>query len=116
MTTPERFRRRQRIEGTILLVLGVFTILIAFYFNNEDARQRDCLTRNIHELSDAVQQRGDLAARDSRTTTRVVLDVARATRQEQVRRSLDRYIAAQARIQQARRENPLPPFPKGACQ
>ena len=116
MTTPERLRRRQLIEGTALILLGVFTILMSFYFRAEDARQRACLTDQFHQLSETLTVRGDLVATDSRSTTRVILDVARATDQRQVRASLDRYIAQQARLELRRRQNPLPPFPEGACE
>ena len=116
MTTPERLRRRQRIEGTALILLGVFTILMSLYFRGEDARQRTCLTDQFHQLSETLTTRGELVSRDSRSTTRVILDVARASDKKQVRESLDRYIAQQARLDLQRRQNPLPPFPEGACE
>lgn len=115
MTTPERLRRRQLIEGTALLVLGVFTVLISIYFRAEDAQQRECLAEQFSELTIVLERRGDLIDRSSQATTGVVLAVARAKNSDQVRDALDSFIAEQARLQQARRESPVPPFPKGAC-
>lgn len=115
MTTPERLRRRQLIEGTALLLLGVFTILISFYFRAEDIQQRECLADQFGELTAVLERRGQLIDRSSRVTTRVVLEVARAKDSDDVRAALDGFIAQQARLEQARKESPVPPFPRGAC-
>lgn len=116
MTTPERFRRRQRIEGTALVILGVFTILMSLYFRAQDIDQRACLTNQFRQLSDALSTRSNVTARDSKATTDVILEVARAKKPGEVRKSLDRYIAKQARLDLIRKQNPFPPFPEGACE
>jgi hypothetical protein len=116
MTTPERFRRRQRIEGTALVILGVFTILMSLYFRAQDIEQRQCLADQFHEFSEVQTKRSAFVDKDSRSTSQVILTVARAKKSTEVRASLDRYIRQQARLNLQREQNPLPPFPEGACE
>lgn len=69
MTTPERLRRRQRIEGTILILLAIFTALQAVYFSlerQEDRRETDnCISKKFYALSVALDERSKLTAQET---------------------------------------------------
>lgn len=126
MTTPERLRRRQIIEARALIALAIFTILLGVYFQRQDQAQRrdfaeqaqaqrDCLTRQVQELTASLTARGRLTQVDSDSTTRVILSVAKSETGEQVRAALDRFVKAQRSIDIQRRQHPVSPFPTGAC-
>ena len=115
MTTPERLRRRQLIESALLIVVGIAMLLQSAYFAGKDKSQQECLERNFIALSDALSARSDLAGRDSSSTQRVISTVAQVETNEQLREAFDVYMREQERIEQIRRENPLPPYPPGTC-
>lgn len=71
MTTPERFRRRQRIEGAILIVLALFTVSYGVWDSGE-ARGRDkCMVRSFQQSSDVLDARSELGE----LTTELSLEV-----------------------------------------
>lgn len=116
MVTPERFRRRQRIEGVALLILGVLTIILAIYFRAQDTAQRECVADKFSELARVLQIRGDLQQRDANSQARVILRVAKADDPSEVRSALDLYVSEQADIEAERARHPVPPFPAGSCE
>lgn len=116
MTTPENFRRRQRIEGTALLILGLVTVLFAVYFHAQDVKQRECLNQQVHEITASFRARADLVDRDSHIKTEVISAVARAKSQADVAQALSRYLTDQREVDQARADTPTPTYPAGECQ
>lgn len=117
MTTPERLRRRQRMEGAILVIVAVLMVAQAFYFNLQDKAQRDCLQRNLRDFSTALRVRADLSEDDSQAKTNVIMAVARASGDAgKTQTALDAFIIDQASIDQKRRETPVPPIPSGECE
>lgn len=119
VTTPERFKRRQQIEAAILIVLGLFTIGYTVIDGRRDAavqdEQRSCLVEQVSGITVSVTARGDLNERDSQATTKVILTIAQADNQQQVRDALNEYVAEQQEIDNARKAHPVPPFPTGSC-
>lgn len=71
MTSPERLRRRQRIEGVFLICLGAFIAAQSIYFNQKDSDQQDCLETNFVNLSVALNVRADLAQDETAVRKRV---------------------------------------------
>lgn len=133
MTTPERIRRRQRIEGGVIIALAIFTVLQAIAFSLEDRNQRGCMEEKFSELSTALEARSGLATRESEAT-RQVWDVYgeyagivsddpnreltpedRDRLQRQFVDALLNYQAEVEAIQRERKENPVPPYPVGSC-
>ena len=115
MTTPERFRRRQRIEGAVLIILGLLMLGQALYFNAADSRQRACVNDNFHELSLVLQRRADLVDRETEAARRVNLAELAVDTEAEFLYELRRYKREIDQIQQARSRNPLPPYPVGEC-
>lgn len=129
MTTPERLRRRQRIEGTFLVVIGVLMLLQFQYFQHQDAKQRACLVDIVAEQNDAMSRRGDIASQDatvnaeeSTATRTLIVDVFAAKSREEAQAAFaaaqEKWVAVDKRRQQvaaARRSNPIPDFPDGKC-
>lgn len=115
MTTPERFRRRHRIEGGVLIALAIFTILMGGYFRSADIAQRECVADQIGMLTESLTVRAEVAARESKNQNGVILNVARADTPEEFRAALNAFIKEQCAIDEARKSNPVPPFPAGTC-
>lgn len=115
MTTPERLKRRQMIEGSVLILLAIFTVCQAIYFNIQANDQRDCLRQNVAALNKSYSARANLVTRDSAVKTKVITTIASAKTSEQVRKALDTFIADQHEIDMARKSHPVPPFPPGSC-
>ena len=133
MTTPERLRRRQRIEGSALIIIALLMLGQSWYFNAEDRDQRACIQQNFVELSRALDARADLTQRETSQNKALWLIYAEAAGlvkddptaelkpKDQAR--LQRELVAQlleykreiTEIEQERRENPLPPYPVGVC-
>lgn len=129
MTTPERLRRRQRIEGTLLVILGVIMLIQFNYFQGQDEKQRECLFQVVQSQNQVLSLRGELARQDSEINA----DESAATRGLIVAvfaaKGKDDALAAFADAQQqwnaiderrqdvrkARRENPIPDLPEGTC-
>lgn len=85
MTTPERLKRRQIREGFVLILLAIFTVVQAIYFNLEDRQQRDCVADKFSELTTSLERRSelvetatDLDAQESAAIRRIWMTYAEA--------------------------------------
>lgn len=117
MTTPERLRRRQRIEGVVLILLGVLMVLQSWHVQSNANDQRECLQGNFTALSEALDARGGLAAREGAATEAVIRAVSAADGDEAaLDEAFDAYEREQTAIDKVRADNPLPPFPPGTCE
>ena len=133
MTSPENFRRRQRIEGLILILLAIFTVAQAIYFQVDNSKQQQCINGKFLQLSNSLDARGKLTTRESNATRRVFFVYSRAAGlvkdnptkpldkktqhmfQRQLVRALMNYQKEIDAIQKERREHPLPPYTVGTC-
>lgn len=116
MTTPERFRRRQRIEGWFVLILGVATILMGIYFHGEDRRQKACFADTIHDLTVSIKAGRHLTNQQFEAIGSVLGRGLSATTQAEFEAVKRDYFRTSAKINRERAEHPIPPFPKGACE
>lgn len=134
MTTPEKFRRRQLVEGLVLILLAVFTVVQSVAFSFEDSDQRECFEEKFSELSYALEARAKLAERESTATRDVLLVYAEAagilrddptkelTPQQQkdlqveLVKTLLRYQDEIVEVAREREQNPVPPYPVGVCE
>ena len=115
MTTPERLRRRQRIEGTALLILGVFTIFLAIYFNAQDREQRECFRQAIQEQSERNAPRAEAVEMES-ATFRAIFDRAfDGVGPREAKRLEARFDRRLAKVDQLREENPVRPLEEDFC-
>lgn len=121
MTTPERFRRRQLIEGAVLIVLAIFTVLQTISFNLEARDQQKCLEQSFSDLNQALETRAALGSRES-AANRGVLDAfaaaaanpAQYDRKKLINTLLD-YKKTMEQVSKERKQNPFPPYPAGKC-
>lgn len=127
MTTPERLRRRQYIEGALLVVIGVLMLLQSAYFHSVDQDQSECLETNFAALSKALDTRSELQEQESSATRNVLLAFAKAAREvdapkkrqlenrEKMIDALLEYDRITAHVQDQRDKHPFPPYPAGTC-
>lgn len=115
MTTPQRLKRRQMIEGTALLILGVFTVLITMYFRAEDVEQRECVAKQIAAIGKTFTVRASLAEDESSATRQVIRESLTAQSREDLEKARDTYFLELGRIDAARARAKIPPFPPGTC-
>lgn len=145
MTTPERFRRRQLVEGLVLILLAIFTAVQAVAFNVEDRDQQKCLEQSFSDLNQALASRSQLATESNQLKDQnaqltadqfdwlLNLFVTSASNQnatEQERAELrERFLRETKEFQEQRAElkkriaevtkqqanHPLPPYPAGKC-
>lgn len=137
MTTPERLKRRQLIEGAALIAIGVLMILQSWYFNAVDRDQRKCLADNFQDLSVALDVRADITDRETsqnkalwglyaeaagiikesgKPVGEALTERQKAQLNERLVDQLLEYQREMDDIERDRRRNPLPPYPVGACE
>lgn len=146
MTTSERIRRRQWVQGIVILLLAIFTALQAVAFNLESRDQQKCLEQSFSDLNQALSVRTQLVTESNRLreqNNRLTQDqfdwllsilVTSASNQkatEEERAELrERFLREVKEFQQRRVEverrfaevvkeqagSPLPAYPKGKCQ
>lgn len=117
VTTPERFRRRQRIEGTILVVLGLFTVASTAYLDHQAKEQRACLVETVGALVDTIET-GRSAANTEQSATRHLIGQALSGKlitESQVDAATTEYRESIARAKHKRKTSPLPPDPEKVC-
>lgn len=118
MTTPERLRRRQRIEGTALLIVGILFSTFSYVNEKRDDAQEHCLTDQITKLTGAIEARGEINAANSQATKTVILGVATAAGSDDyaaVGEALRQYVTDIDEVEKSRRDTAIPPFPNGKC-
>lgn len=116
MTTPERLRRRQRIEGIVLILLAIFTTLQAVYFSIQNNEQNDCVATVVTKLNRNFEARAKVTQADSDVKKRAITHAFEAQTREQFLRVKAQYLAEQKRIDLERKQHPVPPLPPGRCQ
>ena len=133
MTTPERFRKRQLVEGLVLMLLAIFTVIQSVYFSVQNRDQQECFERKFTELNKSLIIRGKLGGKETHAERQIWMVYARAAglikdpehphldpkdRQQlnsELVKALLNYKEVTTEIQQDRKEHPLPPYPLGAC-
>lgn len=116
VTTPERLRRRQRIESFLVTVTIVLTVITGIYFNRQNQKQNECMAMQFHELSVTLNARADLTRREADAVAKVLITAANAKTGDQVAESLREYNKTRTQIAKERADNPLPKFPTGRCE
>lgn len=117
MTTPERFRRRQRIEGVCLVLLGIFSIGYFYVDRQGDKELVDCVIKTLSEQNDVLLS-GRKANNIEQEADERVITLALSGKiqtQADVDRAKARYDAAQRQAQEERQTSPVPPDPEVNC-
>jgi hypothetical protein len=119
VTTPERIRRRQRIETALVAATMVLSAVSMFVLSLED----DCVTEQITDLTDALNARSDSTGRLNEATAEVINSFVQAAQRPDdpdnrtpILKALNDYAEVRADVRESRRENPFPPFPTGKCE
>lgn len=115
MTTPERLRRRQRIESLFIAVLAACLVAAFLYFQGQASAQQQCLSTYISVNSETSAIRSKLVERESKTTRAFLLDATAAKSREEFAKTRAQYARRLMAIDQARDENPVRTLPKGVC-
>jgi hypothetical protein len=121
VTTPEKLRRRQRIEGTGLVVFAIFSTAAMFYLDSrhdkEIEEQRACTIETVSDIVDVIES-GRAAYRIEQEATQVLITSAldgRLNSEEAVGRAQAEYAARVLEAKNLRAESPLPPDPEKVC-
>lgn len=121
MTTPERLRRRQRVEFAGLICLGLLVVFSTFTSDRrddaQDVRFKECIVEVVSGIARNSDARAELNKRDTNSTTAVILRVARAGGDGQkISAALADFETEQTEIAADRKRNGVPPFPDGKCE
>lgn len=134
MTTPEKLRRRQLVEGALLIAIGIGMLVQSAYFAGRDEAQNNCMSGSFRELSSALDARSDLNQRETSQNKALWLiyaDAAGLVKDDPTKplskadqQRLQRQLVAQlleyrrviGQIERERQDNPVPPYPEGRCE
>jgi type I restriction-modification system DNA methylase subunit len=138
MVTPERLRRRQRIESALVVIVIVLTCVSTWYTLEKARGTQECLEDTVQDLTNSLQVRST-AANDISTlvSDRVELletllnDIANlvvnpaGTEAEQSAKFQELLVNYQTdtaeldvtktELDDVRKENPYPDYPDGKC-
>lgn len=115
MTSPERIRRRQRIEIFLILLLLSGMIAQQWYFGNRYEEHTECLETKIREMNNAYSARSEVSADEFALVDATIFSIVLANGQTEVRQALENYRTGRGELQRERRTNPVPPFPGSEC-
>lgn len=115
MTTPERLKRRQRIEGVALILLGVVTIAWAVQSDSRDDSQDACVQSFIQDQADTQQIRSGLVEQESEATRKVISSALSAGSRAEIEEARTEYSRSLQEIDQVRRENPVAELDPDLC-
>lgn len=115
MTTPERLRRRQRIETFLVIATMVLTVGSYLYFNHQRDKVLDCFADQFHDLSVSLTTRSDLTSDELDTIGHVIDRISKSKTGPEVRSALDTYNRERKEINSRRDGTPIPPYPTGKC-
>lgn len=115
MTTPERLRRRQRIESAGIAILAFALVAVFIYFRGQDDAQERCFNNYFQAQAETAQIRSRLVEQESRATRDLLLKGTAAQTKKEFLSVRERYRANLRNIDEARANNPIPPFPEEVC-
>lgn len=116
MTTPERLRRRQRIESAMIAVLAVCLVAATLYFSARSDRQQACMRAFIDSSSDTQEIRAELNERESEATQRVIQTGLSVKSAEELIAVREQYNRSLSQIAKARKANPVERFSADECE
>lgn len=130
MTTPEKLRRRQRVEGAFLVFLALFTLGYGVWDSKQNERQDQCMADQFRQASEAQTVRAELAEEQTAlglkvddNQDRLVRELAASQSREESLLALTKFQRTNARLNEdeaalleKRKNTPIPEFPEGTCQ
>lgn len=130
MTTPEKLRRRQRVEGAFLVFLALFTLGYGVWDSKQNERQDQCMADQFRQASEAQAVRAELAEEQTAlglkvddNQDRLVRELAASQSREESLLALTKFQRTNARLNEdeaalleKRKNTPIPEFPEGTCQ
>src|SRR3954465_13081824 len=98
-----------KVQGVILVILGVLIAVTTFTAQARDDRVKNCLADKVNALSAASTKRGDLVTQETEATKKVLLAVPKLKSQEDFAKILRQYKITVDHIQAERLNHPVPP-------
>ena len=137
MPNSERTLRRLRRLGIVVLVLGLFTVAQAVYFQNRTNDATECVAQKTEAIATVLDARAAAASqeswarsREARAVRRVLLSLDSALESEEATPAMQARVvealadyeatvvevrAALAEVREQRAANPIPAMPAGRC-
>lgn len=115
MTTPENIRRRQLVQGVILVALGLATILMAAYFQGRNDAILNCFQNYVSTQGEATRVRSIAIDEESKATREVITSALSADSPAQLDRAREDYFQHLEKIDALRKNNPVPVY-QNECQ
>lgn len=118
MTSPEKSRRRQRIEGSLILVLGVFTVAYTIHDTQQEDEDRLCVQDTVSDIVAVIENSREANRVTTDALHQVIFDglSGKFETRRDVTRARRVYVKARAEATRLRAEAPLPPDPEKVCQ
>lgn len=116
MTTPERLRRRQRIEGTLLVIMGALLAVSTYVNDRRDDNVQNCITEQVTGLTNSLNARAKLTDPRAKSVSDLIDRLLKANGdQAEGLRAVEDYRKKQAQLAKLTKAHPIPPFPNGKC-
>lgn len=115
MTTPEHFRRRQRLE---LLLVGLLAFALGgawLYFRDRTDVVIECVVQYAENQSTTSQRRAAITEAESQTTRQIIRRAFQSETPQEARDAFSRYNDRLARIDRRRDRNPVVVFDLEGC-
>lgn len=114
--------RFQVFIGVVVLLLATATVAQTTYFQGQLNQQRECLTNFVQKQSDVAQQRTQYNNEESALTKNAMLAFSEAAEhpeadnQKALIAALLKYKQEIGKVTLKKKNHPIPPFPRGACE
>lgn len=115
MTTPERFRRRQRIEALAVVIVGLFSVWSGWHFDQQQKDQQDCIERKFSEFTTTLKLRGNLTTQQLNQFKNLIDGALESTTPQDFEPVKKQYNRTSARIARIKANHPIQAYPNGAC-
>lgn len=130
VTTPQRLRRRQYIEGIGMIFLGICLVLTTVVSERRDDEQdrqvaqngavyRACIVKQVKGIGTYLDSRSSTTEETNKAVDRVITAAAVAFATQdgtKLSAALDAYAVKKAEIAEIRKKTVLPEFPNGECE
>lgn len=115
MTTPERLRRRQRIEAAFVALLAFALAGSWWYFRDRTDEVVTCVVQYAENQSETNLKRSQIVESESETTRQIIRRAFRAESERESFAAFEKWNERVKRIDRRRDRNPVVVFDLEKC-